>query len=105
MKKSKNNRNFDDAILLVVHALIFGHPLRALIDSGAARCFISTLAVVPLGLSIIHDYTFLELGDGQEILSKGKVIDIHIVIASVMARMNLTITSLLYEAGVILVIN
>ena len=34
---------------------------------------------MPLGITIIKNCTFLELGDGHNILSKGKVVDVSIV--------------------------
>lgn len=104
-ENSENQRKIDDVILLEVQARIFGHPIRALIDSGAIRCSIYTSAVVPLGLSTVIDYTFLGLGDGQKVLSKGKTLDIPILTAGVTKRMDLIITSLLHEVDVILGIN
>ena len=53
IENSTNSRKFEDGVLLVVPARIFGHPIRALIDSGAARGFISVNAIKPLGLSIV----------------------------------------------------
>ena len=38
--QSTNPREEEDGILLVVPARIFGHEVRALIDSGATRNFI-----------------------------------------------------------------
>ena len=100
--KLENHRKIEDGILLVVTARIYGHTLRALIDSGATRCFLSASVVKPLGLTTVKDYTFLELGDGQKILSKGKVLDIPIITAGVVSKMDLTITSLLHEVDLIL---
>ena len=77
---------------MVVPARIFGHTMRALIDSGATRAFLSINAVQPLGLSLVKDTTFLELGDGQKILSRGKVVDIPIVTAGLTTKMDLTVT-------------
>ena len=36
---NKSTRLMKDGLLLVVTARINGHPVRALIDSGATRCF------------------------------------------------------------------
>ena len=87
-EKLENQRNIDDGILLVVSARIFGHKVRALIDSGATRCFISSGAVLPLGLRSTSEDTLLELGNGDRILSRGKVNDVPVVTAglSVKAR-------------------
>ena len=43
--QSINPRAEEDGILLVVPARIFGHEIRALIDSGATRNFISLASV------------------------------------------------------------
>ena len=48
----KNPRNKEDGVLLVVPARIFGQEVRALIDSGATRCFISPAGVTQRGLSV-----------------------------------------------------
>ena len=45
-EKVEKERKVDDGILLVVPACIYGHKVRALIDSGATRCFISSGAVL-----------------------------------------------------------
>ena len=46
--KIGNKRKLSDGVLMVVTARIYGHPVRALIDSDATRCFISLSAVMPL---------------------------------------------------------
>ena len=71
-QKLENNRNIEDGILLVVSTRIFGHKVRALIESGATRCFISSGAVLPLGLQSTSEDTLLELGNGDRILSRGE---------------------------------
>ena len=69
--QSTNHRDEEDGILLVVPAWIFGHAVRALIDNGAMRNFISLARVKQCGLTIEPHNTFLELGDGQKVLSRG----------------------------------
>ena len=69
--QSPNPRNEEDGILLVVPVRIFGHEIRALIDSGATRCFISPAGVTQCGLIVESHNTFLELGDGKKVLSRG----------------------------------
>ena len=91
----QKERKIEDGVLMVVPARIFGHTMRALIDSGATRGFLSVNAIQPLGLSLVKDTTFLELGDGQKTLSRGKVIDIPIVTAGLTIKMDLTVNSLL----------
>lgn len=51
------------------------------------------------------NYTLLELGDGQQVLSKGKVADVPIVTADITIRMEITITLLLHDVDIILGIN
>ena len=69
--QSTNPRDEEDGILLVVPAQIFGHEVRALIDSGATRNFISPAGVLQCGLTVESHNTFLELGDGKKVLSWG----------------------------------
>ena len=57
---------------------------------------------MPLGLTIVKNYTFLELGDGREILSKGKGIDVPIVTTYLTVKMDLKVTSLLHAIDLIL---
>ena len=45
----------EDGILLIVPAWIFGQELRALIDSGASRNFISPAGVTWCGLTVESD--------------------------------------------------
>ena len=40
-QQNKTPRGISDGLLLVVTARINGHPVRALIDSGATRCFVT----------------------------------------------------------------
>ena len=40
-RQNKAPRGIEDGLLLVVTARINGHSLRALIDSGATRCFVT----------------------------------------------------------------
>ena len=61
----------EDGILMVVPARIFGREICALIDSGATRNFISPAGVTQCGLTVKSHNTFLELGDGKKVLSRG----------------------------------
>ena len=47
---NKSIRMVEDGLLLVVTARINGHPIRALIDSGATRCFVTPSCVTAVGL-------------------------------------------------------
>ena len=104
-EKPENKRNIEDGILLVVSARIFGHKVRALIDSGATRCFISSGAVLPLGLKSTSEDTLLELGNGDRILSRGKVNDVPVVTAGLSVKLDLTVTKLLHSVDLVLGIN
>ena len=104
-ENSEKKRKISDGVLMVVNAQIYGHPVRALIDSGATRCFISLSTVIPLGLNTIKDCTFLELGDGHKILSKGKVVNAPIVTADLTVKMDLVVTSILHDVELIMDIN
>ena len=76
-----------------------------MINRGATRCFISLSVVMPLVLTTIKTYTFLGLGDGRKILSKGKVVDVPMVTANLTVKMDLKVMSLLHDVDLILGIN
>ena len=86
-----------DGLLLVVTARINGHPIRALIDSGATRCFVTPTCVTTVGLKGQPQDTFLELGNGQKYLSRGFLPDVPVVIADLTVRVGVTIASLFHE--------
>ena len=94
-----------DGLLLVVTARINGHPIRALINSGATRCFVTLACVTVVGLKGQPQDTFLELGNGQKYLSRGFVPDVIVVNAGLTVRVGLTVTSLLHEVDLVLGIN
>ena len=98
----KNPRQQEDGILMVVPAQIYGMEIHALIDSGATRCFISLAGVTTCGLSVESHNTFLELGDGKKVLSRGRAVDVPIVTADYAVKMNLTVSSLLHGVDVVL---
>ena len=45
LKQNKFTRKVEDGLLMVVAARIYGKPVRALIDSGATRCFVTPACV------------------------------------------------------------
>ena len=49
-QQNKAPRGLDDGLLLVVTARINGHSVRALIDSGATRCFVTPACIAAVGL-------------------------------------------------------
>ena len=105
MQLNKISRTVKDGLLLVVTARINGHAVRALIDSGATRCFVTPACVTAVGLKGKPQDTFLELGNGQKFLSRGFVPDVPVVTAGLTVRMGLTVTSLLHEVDLVLGIN
>ena len=64
---------------MIVPARIFGREIRALIDSGATRNFISPAGVMQCGLTVESHNTFLELGDGKKVLSRGRAVNVLVV--------------------------
>ena len=100
--QSSNPRDKEDGILLVVPARIFSHEIRALIDSGASQNFISLAGVTQYGLTIESHNTFLELGDGKKVLSRGQAIDVLDVTSSYTMKKNLTVSNLLHGVDVVL---
>ena len=100
--QSTNPRDKDDGILLVVPVWIFSHEVRALIGSGATRNFISLAKVTQCGLTIESYNTFLELGDGKKVLSRGRAVDVPAVTSSYMMKTNLIVCNLLHDVDVVL---
>ena len=92
----------EDGILLIVPARIFGHEIRALIDSGAMRNFISPAGVMQCGLRVESHNTFLELGDGKKVLSRGRAVDVPVVTSGYTMRTNLTVSNLLHGVDLVL---
>ena len=81
---------------------IYGQEVRALIDSGATRCFISPAGVTKCGLDVEAHNTFLELGDGKKVLSWGRAVDVPVVTTGYVVKMNLTVSRLLHGVDVVL---
>ena len=92
----------EDGILLVVPARMFGQEIRALIDSGAMRNFISPAGVTQCGLTVQSHNTFLELGDGKKVLSRGRAVDVPVVTSGFKMKTNLTVTNLLHDVDLVL---
>ena len=77
--------------------MIYGKPVRALIDSGATRCFITPSYISAVGLKGIPRDVFLELGTGEKYISRGYVPDVPVVTAGLTVKVGLTVTNLLHE--------
>ena len=103
--QNKFPRSVDDGLLLVVTAKINGHPVRAMIDSGATRCFITPACVTTVGLKGKPQDTFLELGNGQKFLSSGFVPAVPVVTAGLTVCVGLTVTTLLHDVDLVLGMN
>ena len=97
-------RSEEDGILLIVPQIagISGQELRALIDSGASRNFISPASVTQCGLTVEAHNTFLELGDGKKVLSRGRAVDVPVVTSGYEMKTNLTVSNLLHGVDIVL---
>ena len=108
-KEEKENkkviRTVEDGLLMVVSASIYGRKIRTLIDSGATRCFVSPACVTACGLKGVPSGVFLELGNGEKILSKGYIPDIPVVTAVLTVKTGPTITSLFHDVDLVLGMN
>ena len=87
---------------MVVPAQIFSHEVRALINSGATQNFISPAGVTQCGLMVESRNTFLELGDGKKVLSRGRAIDVPVVTSGYMMKTNLIVSNLLHGVELVL---
>ena len=104
-KKKTKSKNIEDGLLLVVAARIYGKPMRALIDSDATKCFVTPAYVAIVGLKGQPRDTFLELGNGENFLSRSYVPDVLVVTAGLTVKIGLTVTHLLHEVDLVLGIN
>ena len=68
-EKKITSRRIEDGLLLAVPVRIYGKTMRALIDNGATRCFITPTCVAIVGLKGTPRDIFLELGNGEKYLS------------------------------------
>ena len=104
-EKKKGIRMVEDGPLLVVPAKIYGKTVKALIDSGAAKCFVTPSCITAVGLKGIPCGIFLELGNGEKCLSRGYVPEVLVVTTGLTVKVVLTITNLLHEVDLVLGIN
>ena len=98
------DRKISDGILLVVPVHIHGHEYRALIDNGATRSFISPTCITETGMKTQKNNTFLELGNGSKVLSKFEAMDISVVIIGRTFKIDFTVSDLLHNVDLVLVI-
>ena len=90
------------ADLPVILVKIYWKVFQALVDSGASRCFISLQIVQTAQLQWEPHDTFLQLGNGERILSRGHATNIPVVTRNHCTRCNLTITSLHHQVDLVL---
>ena len=90
---------------MVVSGSIYGRKIRTLIDSGATRCFVSPACVTACGLKGVPRDVFLELGNGEKILSRGYIPDVPIVTGGLTVKTGLTVTNLLHDVDLVLEMN
>ena len=89
-RKISLGRRIEDGLLLVVSTKIYGHTVKALIDSGATRCFVTPTCVMTCGLKAKPRDVFLELGNGEKFLSRGFIPDALVVTAGLTVKIGLT---------------
>ena len=90
---------------MVVSARIYGRTIRTLIDCGATKCFVSPTCVTACGLKGVPHDIFLELGNGEKILSRGYVPDVPVVTAGLTMKIGLIVTTLLHHVDLVLGMN
>ena len=95
-------RSQEDGILLIVPAQLYGHRVRALVDSGATRCYTSPDIQLAAGINCTASNTFLELADGTQILSAGKAPAVLFSVGVNSFRMDFTVTKLLHGVDLVL---
>ena len=104
-EQKKVIRTVEDGLLMVVSATIYGRKIRTLIDSGATRCFVSPACITACGLKGVPCDIFLELGNGEKILSRGYIPDVPVVTAGLRVKTGLTVTNLLHDVDLVLGMN
>ena len=95
----------EDVLLLVVSTRMHGKAVRALIDSGATRSFVNPSCITAVGLKGEPCDVFLELGNGENFLSRGYVPEVPVVTAGLTMKIGLSVTNLLHEVDLVLGIN
>ena len=86
----------------MVTVVINGTPVRALVDSGASRSFVSDELKLRPPLSFVGAYSSLELANGETIVSTGMAPRVLVSIGDVQCRVNLTSIPLMDGISVIL---
>ena len=79
---------------MVVPTRIYGKTVKALIDSGATKCVVTPSCSTTVGLKGIPHDIFLELGNGENFLSRGYVPEIPAVTVRLTMRVGITVKNL-----------
>ena len=95
----------EDGLLLVVSMRIFHREVKALIDSSDTTRFITPSCITAMGLKGIPKDIFLELGNGENFLSRGYVPNVPVVTIGLTVRIGLIVTNLLHEVDLMLGFN
>ena len=98
----KIDRTPEDGVLLIVPVVIKGKIYKTLIDSGATRCFVSPSCMTVARIQGKRSDTFLELGNGQRVLSRGYVPEVPATLSGHTSTVDMTVTSLLHDVDVVL---
>ena len=96
------DRKPPDGILLIVLVVIQGKIFKALIDSGATRCFVSPSCMTVASLQGKRSDTFLVLANGQRVLSRGYFPNVSITLSRHTSPVDLTVTTLLHNVDIVL---
>ena len=91
-----------DHVLLVVTVVINGTPVRALVDSGASRSFVSDELKLRPPLHFVGAYSSLELANGETIVSTGVAPQVLVSIGEVQCHIDLTAIPLMDGISIVL---
>ena len=74
-------------------------------NSARTRCFVTPACMTAVGLKGNTHGIFLELGNGEKVLSRGYVPDVPVVTAGLTVKVGFIVTNLLHEVDFVLGIN
>ena len=87
---------------MIVPIVIQGKISKALVDSGATRCFVSPSCMTVAGLQGKRSDTFLILANGQRVLSCGYIPNVLAILLGHTSPVDLIATPLLHNVDVVL---
>ena len=103
--ENKLKRVEKDGILMIVTTKIYGKSFKALINSGAPRCFVTPECYIVTGLSASSHNIFLELGNEEKALFRGLVRSTPVSVAGATRKIDLTGSKLLHDVDIVMGIN